>query len=67
MGLIDAPSVAVSTLAAFLATNVESVLGATLQEKEGLEWVSNEVINFLNTLIGAAIAMILGKTLLGMS
>jgi uncharacterized protein (TIGR00297 family) len=65
VGLLASPeSVAVSTFAAFVATNVESVLGATLQEKEGLEWISNEVINFFNTLIGAVIAMVLGKLLL---
>jgi uncharacterized protein (TIGR00297 family) len=65
VGLLPSPgSVAVSAFAAFVATNVESVLGATLQEKKGLEWISNEVINFFNTLIGAAIAMALGKVLL---
>jgi uncharacterized protein (TIGR00297 family) len=30
IGLIDTPSIAVSTIAAFLATNVESLIGATL-------------------------------------
>jgi uncharacterized protein (TIGR00297 family) len=67
IGLLPTPgAVAVSTLAAFVATNVESVLGATLQEKKGLEWVSNEVINFFNTLIGAALAMALGRFALGL-
>lgn len=61
MGLISAPGVAISTAAAFLATNAESLLGATVQEKKGLEWMTNEVINFLNTLIGAAIAIAGGK------
>jgi len=38
-------------LAAFIATNLESVIGATLQAKVG--WLTNEVVNILNTLIGA--------------
>jgi uncharacterized protein (TIGR00297 family) len=67
IGLLQTPgAVVVSTLAAFVATNVESVLGATLQEKKGLEWVSNEVINFFNTLIGAALAMAMGRFALGL-
>jgi uncharacterized protein (TIGR00297 family) len=64
LGLIAAPSIAVSTVAAFLATNVESLLGATLQEKKGFQWMTNEVINFLNTLIGAGFAIIGAKLLL---
>jgi len=68
LGLVHTiPAVAVSTFAAFVATNIESLLGATLQEKEGLEWITNEVINFLNTLIGAMIAMTMGAMLLGMA
>jgi uncharacterized protein (TIGR00297 family) len=60
------PAVIVSTIAAFLATNVESVLGATLQDKEGLSWITNEVINFLNTAIGAVLAIAGGRYILGM-
>ncbi len=44
-------------LAAFIATNLESVIGATLQEK--LNWLTNEVVNIINTLIGAIAAMIM--------
>jgi uncharacterized protein (TIGR00297 family) len=60
------PAVALSTVAAFVATNIESLLGATVQGKPGLEWVTNEVINFWNTAIGAALAILGGKLLLGM-
>lgn len=67
VGLIEPSAVPVSTAAAFLATNVESVLGATVQEKEGLSWMTNEVVNFINTLIGAAIALAAGRVMLGMS
>lgn len=59
-------AVAISAVAAFIATNIESFLGATLQDKEGLEWITNEVINFFNTAIGAALAIVMGKLILGM-
>lgn len=64
--LISWPGVIVSTVAAFLATNAESLIGATLQEKEGMEFMTNEVVNFINTLIGAAIAIVGGVLFLGM-
>lgn len=68
LGFINSvPAVLISTLAAFVATNVESLLGATLQEKEGLEWITNEVINWILTVIGAALAMSMGILVLGMS
>lgn len=41
----------------FIATNLESVIGATLQSK--YKWLTNEVVNIFNTLIGAIVAMIL--------
>mmetsp|Transcript_22695 Transcript_22695/g.52011 ORF Transcript_22695/g.52011 Transcript_22695/m.52011 type:complete len:141 (+) Transcript_22695:945-1367(+) len=56
----------ISTFSAFFATNIESILGATMQGKVGFKWMSNEVVNFINTLIGAGTAMALGKLLLGM-
>ncbi|MEM9541606.1 MAG: TIGR00297 family protein [Cyanobacteria bacterium P01_E01_bin.42] len=44
-------------LAAFIATNLESVIGATIQEK--FAWLTNEVVNIINTLIGAIVAMMM--------
>lgn len=44
-------------IAAFIATNLESVIGATLQSK--FDWLTNEVVNILNTLIGAIAAILL--------
>lgn len=57
-------SVFIGTLAAFLATNAESLIGASLQGKKGMEWMTNEVVNFFNTLIGASIAIALGSIFL---
>ncbi|MFM6022555.1 MAG: hypothetical protein ACKPER_06470, partial [Dolichospermum sp.] len=42
---------------AFIATNLESVIGATLQSKYA--WLTNEVVNIFNTFIGAISAMIM--------
>ena len=67
VGLV--PSIAgvgVATFASFVATMIESLIGATLQEKDGLAWMSNEVVNFFNTLIGASIAIAMGAFVLGM-
>ncbi len=57
VGMIDLLGVVFCVLAAFIATNLESVIGATLQAKVG--WLTNEVVNFLNTLIGAIVAIFL--------
>ncbi|MBW4577566.1 MAG: TIGR00297 family protein [Aphanothece sp. CMT-3BRIN-NPC111] len=57
IGLIDLLGVGFCIVAAFIATNVESVIGATLQSK--FDWMTNEVVNFANTLIGAIAAVLL--------
>ncbi|VXD20588.1 TIGR00297 family protein [Planktothrix paucivesiculata] len=55
LGLIDVWGILWSVIAAFVATNLESVIGATLQTK--WTWLTNEVVNFINTLIGAITAI----------
>ncbi|WP_413166907.1 TIGR00297 family protein [Capilliphycus salinus ALCB114379] len=54
-GLIGAAGLVWCVLAAFIATNLESVIGATLQAE--VSWLTNEVVNFINTFIGAFVAM----------
>jgi uncharacterized protein (TIGR00297 family) len=56
VGLIDLTGIAFCAVAAFIATNLESVIGATLQSQ--VKWMTNEVVNFLNTLIGAVVAVL---------
>lgn len=65
VGLVNPVGVVWCILAAFVATNLESVIGATLQEK--LAWLTNEVVNIINTLIGAVVAvgLALGWTAVG--
>ena len=60
VGLIDLTGVVFCLVAAFIATNLESVIGATLQTK--FNWLTNEVVNFLNTLIGAIAAILIALT-----
>ncbi len=57
VGLINPLGIGWCVLAAFVATNLESVIGATLQTK--VSWLTNEVVNILNTLIGAIAAILL--------
>ena len=57
VGLIDLLGIIWCILAAFIATNLESVIGATLQSE--YDWLTNEVVNIFNTLIGAIAAMII--------
>ncbi|MDQ2096201.1 MAG: TIGR00297 family protein [Tychonema bourrellyi B0820] len=59
VGLIDLTGIVFCVIAAFIATNIESVIGATIQSK--FEWLTNEVVNFFNTLIGAIAAIVLAS------
>jgi uncharacterized protein (TIGR00297 family) len=55
LGLISLAGVLYCVLAAFVATNLESYIGATLQAR--WDWLTNEVVNGINTLIGALVAV----------
>jgi uncharacterized protein (TIGR00297 family) len=57
VGVIDLTGIAFCVAAAFIGTNLESVIGATLQSK--FDWMTNEVVNIFNTLIGATAAVML--------
>ncbi|RMD70751.1 MAG: TIGR00297 family protein [Cyanobacteria bacterium J149] len=57
VGLIDEMGIILCIIAAFVATNLESVIGATLQSN--FDWLTNEVVNILNTTIGAIVAILL--------
>lgn len=55
VGLITPGEIIICIIAAFIATTMESVIGATLQTQ--VEWLSNEWVNVANTLIGAIAAI----------
>jgi uncharacterized protein (TIGR00297 family) len=61
LGLIGLSGVLVCAIAAFVATNAESVIGATLQSK--FDWLTNELVNVLNTIIGAGVAIAIARFL----
>ncbi|TVQ42591.1 MAG: TIGR00297 family protein [Gloeocapsa sp. DLM2.Bin57] len=58
VGLINLREIIYCVIAAFIATTIESLIGATLQSR--LTWLSNELVNVINTFLGAAIAIGLG-------
>lgn len=58
VGLINLYGVFICLIAAFIATNIESVIGATIQSR--FDWLTNEVVNFFNTAIGATVAIAIG-------
>jgi uncharacterized protein (TIGR00297 family) len=57
VGLISVWGIGWCILAAFIATNLESLIGATLQTR--FDWLTNEVVNGINTLLGAIAAILL--------
>lgn len=57
VGLITPLGIGICTVAAFVGTNLESVIGATLQTR--FTWLTNELVNVVNTLLGAIVAVML--------
>ena len=55
--LLLAASGAQRSAAAFVATTAESFIGAVWQAPGKLPWLSNELVNLANTVIGAAVAV----------
>lgn len=55
MGLIDLFGVLWCVIAALVATTIESLIGATVEDK--IPFLSHDVVNFINTLIGAIVAI----------
>lgn len=65
VGLIDLTGIAICLIAAFVATNLESVIGATVQNK--FDWLTNELVNIFNTLIGAGVAIAIALLIHGLT
>ena len=58
VGLSNLTGIVLCAIAAFIATNIESVIGATLQSR--YTWLTNEIVNIINTSIGAIAVILLG-------
>ena len=57
IGLISLIGIAWCVIAAFIATTSESLIGATLESR--FTWLTNDLVNFVNTMIGAIAAIFL--------
>ncbi len=58
LGLLSGGGVVICLVAALIATTLESVIGATLQTR--WPWLTNELVNVINTALGAIAAILLG-------
>jgi uncharacterized protein (TIGR00297 family) len=61
VGLINVEGIVLCAIAAFIATNIESLIGATIEGK--VRWLTHDVVNILNTLVGAIVAILLALVL----
>lgn len=59
--LLNSTDIMPVLVASFLAVNLESLIGATLQHR--FPWLTNELVNVLNTAIGASLAVVLVRFL----
>ena len=57
-GLLSLWGVLICMVAAFVATTAESLIGATVEEQ--LNWLTHDLVNIVNTTIGAVVAIALG-------
>ncbi|MBE9013384.1 DUF92 domain-containing protein, partial [Pseudanabaenaceae cyanobacterium LEGE 13415] len=61
LGLISPIGIGICAIAAFVATTIESLIGATIEDK--VPFLTHDVVNILNTLIGAIVAIAIGLVL----
>ena len=59
IGLISPLDIVWCVIAAFIATTIESLIGATLESR--FAWLTNDLVNFINTVIGAIAAILLSS------
>ena len=57
IGMISSIGIIWCVIAAFIATTIESLIGATLESR--FTWLTNDLVNFVNTVIGAIVAILL--------
>ncbi|KQK09567.1 protein VTE6, chloroplastic isoform X1 [Brachypodium distachyon] len=63
LGQVNVPQGLVCVLASQIANFGESLIGASLQDKEGFEWLNNDVVNVLNISAGAILAVLMQRLL----
>ncbi|TVU35246.1 hypothetical protein EJB05_17124, partial [Eragrostis curvula] len=67
LGQVDVKQSVLCILASQIANYGESYIGATLQDKEGFEWLNNDIVNVLNISIGATSAVLMQLFLMSWS
>ncbi|XP_074290142.1 protein VTE6, chloroplastic-like isoform X1 [Silene latifolia] len=63
-GQINTAQATVCVLASQIANFGESVIGASFQEKDGFQWLNNDIVNIINISIGSIVAILLQQILL---
>ncbi|CAM0882517.1 unnamed protein product [Alopecurus aequalis] len=64
LGQVNIPQCVLCVLASQIANFGESIIGATLQDKEGFEWLNNDVVNVINISAGGILAVLMQWLLL---
>ncbi|KAL7218626.1 hypothetical protein ACSBR2_011814 [Camellia fascicularis] len=59
MGEINVPEAMICVVASQIANLGESLIGAVLQEKEGFQWLNNDVVNVINISMGSVLAILI--------
>ncbi|CAO2833291.1 unnamed protein product [Amaranthus hypochondriacus] len=62
-GQIKATEAVICVLASQIANFGESVIGASLQDKEGFQWLNNDAVNVINISMGSTLAILLQQVL----
>ncbi|XP_022923142.1 protein VTE6, chloroplastic-like [Cucurbita moschata] len=65
LGDVTASEAIVCVVASQIANLGESIIGAVLQEKEGFQWLNNDVVNVINISIGSVLAILMQQLILG--
>ncbi|CAM8906385.1 unnamed protein product [Rhodiola kirilowii] len=65
LNLIKPPEAMVCIIASQIANVGESIIGATLQEKEGFQWLNNDLVNVINISMGSIVAVMIQQLLMG--
>ncbi|KAL9251667.1 VTE6, chloroplastic-like protein [Drosera capensis] len=64
IGQIHATEAVLCVIASQLANLGESVIGASLQDKDGFRWLNNDAVNVINITMGSILAVIMQQILL---
>ncbi|WCJ32326.1 hypothetical protein M5689_013759 [Euphorbia peplus] len=64
MGEIRASEAIICVMASQIANVGESIIGALFQEKEGFQWLNNDIVNVLNISMGSILAVLMQQLIL---